>query len=482
MGFKDLREYIEQVDSSGELRRIEGADWDLEMGAITEVAASSPACPMLLFDKIKGYKPGYRVVTNLLHTEKRLALAIGESPNLRGVGLVRKWRQKMGEIAQGLPPVEVGDGPIQENIQTGSDVNILEFPVAKWHELDGGRYIPGAVSIMKDAEEEYVNLGVYRLQVHDKSTLGIWVSPGKDAREIMRRYWKRGESCPIAISLGNVPGIFLAGAMSTPFGITEYQVAGAINGSPISVLRGKYTQLPVPATSEVVLEGEIPPQEVESREEGPFGEATGYYATGARPEPIVKVKCIMYRHNPIMQGAPPMKPLRGMFHIPLNFGCAPLWQELEACGMHGIQGIWQHSRGVTVISLKQMYAGHAKQVALSAAGSRNTCMSRVIITVDEDIDPCNLTEVMWAISHRCDPDQSVEIIKDCWVQGIDPLLTPERRALANTTGSKVIMNACTPRYRAGGFPPVVEASSAMKAQVLEKWAELKNEAKGGVPE
>ncbi|MFC1893718.1 hypothetical protein ACFLYR_06820 [Chloroflexota bacterium] len=131
MGFKDLREYIERIDSLGELRRVQGADWNLEMGAITEVAASSPACPMLLFDKIEGYRPGYMVVTNLLHTEKRPALALGESPNLTGVGLVRKWREKLGEITQGPPPVEVDDGPIKENIQTGNDVNILEFPVPK---------------------------------------------------------------------------------------------------------------------------------------------------------------------------------------------------------------------------------------------------------------------------------------------------------------------------------------------------------------
>ncbi|MFC1892758.1 UbiD family decarboxylase domain-containing protein, partial [Chloroflexota bacterium] len=227
------------------------------------------------------------------------------------------------------------------------------------------------------------------------------------------------------------------------------------------------------ATSELVIEGELPPQDAESRDEGPFGEATGYYATGERPEPIVKIKCIMYRNNPIMQGAPPMKPLRGMFHIPFYFGNAQLWQELEACGMQGIQGIWQHSRAVTVISLKQMYAGNAKQVALIATGSRTTMGSRVIITVDEDIDPCNLTEVMWAISHRCDPSQSVEIVKECWVDGIDPLLTWEKRANANATSSKVAINACTPRYRPGGFAPVVEASPAMKAQVVEKWPELR---------
>ncbi|MFC1893166.1 hypothetical protein ACFLYR_03910, partial [Chloroflexota bacterium] len=101
MGFEDLREFIERVDNLGELKRIEGAHWNLEMGAITEVAASSPACPMILFDKIEDYKPGYQVVTNLLHTEKRLAVALGEPPDLKGVSLVKRWKERMGDIAQG---------------------------------------------------------------------------------------------------------------------------------------------------------------------------------------------------------------------------------------------------------------------------------------------------------------------------------------------------------------------------------------------
>ena len=140
--------------------------------------------------------------------------------------------------------------------------------------------------------------------------------------------------------------------------------------------------------------------------------------------------------------------------------------------MASIQGIWEHSRGVTVISLKQMYAGHAKQVALIAAGSRATFTARFIVTVDEDIDPCNLSEVMWAISQRCDPSESVEIVKNCWTDGVDPVVGTEKRETNNITTSKVIIDACTPRWRKGGFPTVIEVSPAIKAEVLKKWPEL----------
>ena len=472
MGFADLREFIERVDGIGELQCVDGADWDLEVGAITEVAASSPRCPMLLFDKIKGLKPGYRIVTNLLHTERRLALSLGESPDLRGIGLVKKWKDGLAKITEGPPPVEVRDGPIRENCVSGEKVDILEFPSVKWHELDGGRYIAGVVTIMKDPDEGWLNLGIYRLQVQDKSTLILHISHGKHAKIILQKYWERGQNCPVAISLGHIPALFVASTLFVPWGTSEYKVAGLINGGPIEVLPGELTGLMVPATAEVVFEGEIPPPEVESREEGPFGEATGYYASGSRSEPVVKIKSIMHRNAPIIQGAPPMKPLPGLGHFPVNFRCASLWADLEKCGIPEIVGVWQHGFGMMVISLKQKYAGHAKQAALIAAGSRSAQTIRFIVTVDDDIDPYNIMEVMWAVGTRCDPEREVEVIKGGWSGFIDPILTNEKRLRGDMTTAKVLINACTPHYRGEKFAPVVAVSPELKAKIIQKWGTL----------
>ena len=145
MGFADLRDFIRHVDDLGELRRVDGADWNLEIGEITEVAALSPGCPMVLFDNIKDHKPGYRVVTNLLHTERRLALSLGEPLDLKGVPLVRAWKERIEKFYRGPLQVETDDAPIRQNIRTGDDVDLLEFPSAKWHALDGGRYYAGSV-------------------------------------------------------------------------------------------------------------------------------------------------------------------------------------------------------------------------------------------------------------------------------------------------------------------------------------------------
>ena len=472
MGFRDLREFIERVDGFSELKRVSGADWNLEIGAITELMASSPACPMLLFDNIKGHRPGYRIVTNLVHTERRLALALGESPDLRGVELARRWKEGMTRISQGPPPVEVKDGPVRENLISGDDVNILEFPSAKWHELDGGQYIAGVVTIMRDPDEDWLNLGIYRLQVQDKSTLSLYIQPGKHGKLILQKYWERGQNCPVAISLGHTPALYIAATLFAPSGTSEYNIAGLINGGPIEVLPGELTGLAVPVTAEVVLEGEVPPPEVESRKEGPFGEATGYYASGARNEPVVKVKSIMHRNDPIIHGAPPMRPLPGMEHFPVNFRCAGLWADLEKCGIPDIVGVWQHSYGMMVISLKQRYAGHAKQAALIASGSRSAYIVRFIVTVDEDIDLYNESEVMWAIGTRCDPERDIEVIKEGWSGRIDPLITPEQRARNDTTTAKVLINACRPLYRRDKFAPVVAVSPELKVKIMQKWASL----------
>lgn len=471
MGFQDLRDFIAHVDELEELRNIEGVDWDVEVGAITEVAAESPSCPMVLFDNIKGCKPGYRVVTNLLHTERRLALALGEPLDLKGVALVKAWKARLEQFYQGPDAIEVDDGPVLQNVKTGDDVNLFEFPAIKWHELDGGRYFAGVVSIVRDPDEGWTNLGIYRLQVQDKATLSHYIEPrDKSNRVIRQKYWDQGKPCPIAISLGHVPAIFIAAALDAPWGVSEYRIAGDINGGPIPVIRGPYTGLPVPAFSELVLEGEMPPPSVEHRDEGPFGEATGYYASGTTPnEPVVKIKSIMHRDNPIIQGAPPMVPTSGRGHFPFTYRCVNIWNDLERCGIAEIRGVYQHSYGFLVISLKQMYAGHAKQAALIAAGSKGSERARFIVTVDEDIDPSNLEDVLWAVSMRCEPERDVEVIKECWSGSIDPAVPQDKRLRGDFTTGKTIVNACNPVYRRGEFPPTVSASPEVKAAMMKKW-------------
>jgi UbiD family decarboxylase len=470
--YRDLREFIDEIERIGELRKVEGADIDLEIGAVTEVAAGSSSCPMLLFDRIKAYPPGYRVVTNLLHTPRRLALAVGLPTDLQGVAFVKAWKEKIRKLSY-LPPIEVKEGPVKENVILGKDINVFMFPVPKWHELDPGRYFgTGAITITRDPESGWVDCGVFRIQAHDPSTLGIFISTGRHLRVIAEKYWSKGKSCPVAVCTGTDPTLFFAAAYpGVPFGVSEYDAAGWFRGKSVEVIKGELTGLPIPASAEIALEGEIPPPEVESKVEGPFGEATGYYASIPMNRPIIRVKCIMHRKNPILHGAPPMKPFPGLYHFGINWRAAAIWSELERADINGVAGVWQHS-SLTVISMKPLHPGESKRAAMVAAGSRNLDLSRFIVTVDEDIDPSNLMEVTWAMSTRCEPAESIDIVRGRTIDDIDPRIPREDRLCGNITMSQVLIDACRPYHWRSSFPAVNEVSAELKAKMIEKWGKV----------
>ncbi|HLA82307.1 MAG TPA: UbiD family decarboxylase, partial [Thermoleophilia bacterium] len=165
----DLRDYLSRVEQADRLKLVEGADWNVEIGVLTELFCTPPESTLALFDKIKGYPPGYRVAANLMSTPRRFALATGLPLEARGLDLVNAWRAKIGEGFTRMPPTEVKTGPITENVHTDVDVDVLEFPAPKWHELDGGRYIGTCdMVVVKDPDSGWVNFGTYRVQIHDK--------------------------------------------------------------------------------------------------------------------------------------------------------------------------------------------------------------------------------------------------------------------------------------------------------------------------
>src|SRR5581483_9157447 len=153
--------------------------------------------------------------------------------------------------------------------------------------------------ITRDPEEDWVNAGTYRVMVHDRDTAGIYIQSNNHGSIHMRKYFARNQPCPVAICLGAHPLLFAMGSNGIPRGTCEYDFAGGVAGRPLEVVNGPITGLPIPAGAEIVLEGEILP---DLRLEGPFGEFHGYYASGARPEPVIRVKAVYHRHNPILLG------------------------------------------------------------------------------------------------------------------------------------------------------------------------------------
>lgn len=481
--FSDLREYIDRCEQEGQLKKIEGADWDLELGVITEIESQKPNPPMLLFDNIVGYPAGYRVVSNLFANTRRMAWLIGMplSPHSSETDLVRFWRERIKEGIKLLPPIEVNNGPVKENIQTGDEVDLFKFPVPKWHELDGGRYIgTGNLVIVKDPENGWVNLGTYRVQVHDKSTVTIHMSPGRHGELIAQKYWDKGQACPVAISCGQEPSLWSAASHSVHQNIDEYSWAGWLRGAAVTVTEGVVTGLPIPATAEIVLEGDFLPPETALLPEGPFGEWPGHYGEGRRGgcAPVVKVKSVMHRNNPIILGAPPLLFAENSTctHIP---SAAVIWDELDrqVPGVKGVSIVKEAGRyNMVVVSLKQKYPGHAKQAAMLVAGARvSAYMLKYVIVVDDDIDPSNIKEVLWALGSRTDPEVSIDVIRGCWGSQTDPFVSPQKRAIMDYTHGVTIILACKPYHYINDFPPTIRTSPELLKKVKDKWGSFLHE-------
>lgn len=467
VGYRDLREFIELCDQIGDLRRVEGAVLEHEIGAITEVAAGSPACPSLLFSAIPGQPQGNRVFTNATVNARRAALALGIDHTLPALEALRVWKGRRTTLKPVAPEV-TQDIPVLENSQTGASVDLSQFPSPVWHKADGGPYIgSGAIVLTRDPDTGWVNCSIYRVQVHDRNVVTVQFDHnGRHGAMISKKYWDKGEACPIAIVCGQDPSLFIAGFEYLPEGASELDFAGAIRGAPVEVFKGPVTGLPIPARAEIVLEGRLLPMSERSLPEGPFGEFTGYYAADRRPGPVMEVDAIHHRTNPILLGSPPLKPPR--FHFGLSFRAAGIWSNLEAVGVTDVVGAWQHvSQLMTVISLKQRYAGHAKRAALVAAA--NTYMGRMVVVVDEDVDPTNLADVMWAIMTRAEPSEDVDIIRNAWSSSLDPRIPAAHRDLGLTSNSKMIIDACIPFQHLASYPRTTALSIEDSEAIRRKW-------------
>jgi len=472
---RDLRGWIDQVEKLGELKRIDGADWDVEIGAITEMGHHrGEQSKALLFDNIKDYPKGYRVLSNTLNTVKRIATTLHMDTNYRRLEFVKDIKRHISEVDYIKPDV-VKDGPVMQNVFEGKDIDMWKFPTPKWHELDGGRYIgTGSIDITVEPDEGWVNLGTYRVMIHDSDTLGFYISPGKQGRIMREKYFARGQSCKVAVSFGQDPLLYLAGGIEVPRGVSEYDWVGGLQGAPVPVIIGEYTGLPIPATSEIVVECEAIAGE--EMNEGPFGEWTGYYASSMRPEPIMKVKRLYHRNDPIILGAPPTRPPCEFNYMRCFMRSALIWQQMEAAGIPDIQGVWCHEAGgarlLTIVSIKQRYPGHAKQAGMVAAYCHaGGYLGRYVIVVDDDIDVTNTNDVLWALTTRSNPEIDLEIIRRSWSGPLDPIIPKGQKGHS----SRAVIDACRPYEWMSDFPPVAESSPEVRRAAEEKWGKILDE-------
>lgn len=475
MPYSDLRDWLEAVDRMGQLRVVHGANAEEEIGAATDVLQHVAESPAAIFDQVPGFDPSYRVLVNSFGSTDRIALTLGMPTGVTKVELVEHWRAKLRAFKP-IAPVEVSDGPIFENVFRGDQVDLTKFPVPKWHPGDGGRYIgTGSFDITRDPDEGWVNTGTYRVMLHDRNRVGYYISPGKHGRIQRQKYFDRGIPCPVAMVFGSDALQFLASCTEIPYGLSEYDWVGGIKGVPVQVVRGPVTGLPIPADAEIVIEGFATADN--KVVEGPFGEWMGYYGSGAREEPVLKVEALYHRNQPILVGSPPAQPPDEQSRYRAVLRTALLRDALEKTGIPDVVSAWCHevggSRLFNVVAIKQRYPGHARQVLHVAAQAHATAYAgRYVVVVDEDIDPSNLEEVMWAVCTRSDPATSIDIIHRAWSTPLDPRIEPARKKAGDMTNSRGLIDATRPYEWKDQYPPVNVPPREVRQAAKQRWGYL----------
>ena len=467
----DLRTWLNDVEKLGQLMTVENVHWDLELSTLTEIINErSKTRPAIIFDRIKDYPRGYRVAANLVSSTERLALTLGMKAGLSDMDFIQAWRQQVKKISP-VSAETVSTGPLFENVHKGKDINVLRFPVPRWHELDGGRYIgTDDLVITRDPEEGWVNVGTYRVMVHGPDRLALHMSPGKHGRVHKDKYHAQGKPLPVAVSFGHHPINFVVASTDVPNRVNEYDYAGGILGQPLEVVKGPLTGLPIPADAEIAIEGEVAMEDVMA--EGPFGEWTGYYASNQPAVPVIQVKALYFRNDPILCGFPLLKPSSGdNLHFSL-MRSSLIWNALDEAGVPDVKGVWCHPAGgrfLTVLAIKQRYPGHARQAGMIASQCRSGAyLGRYVVVVDDDVDITNSEEFLWVLSSRSDPAESIEILRRAWSGPLDPRIPRDRVGHS----SRAVIDATRPYEWREKFPKVSGASRELKDKVAADWREF----------
>lgn len=474
---RDLRDWLREVDRLGELKRV-GAevDWDLEMGAVAYMGSKRLGAPALLFENIKGYPKDRRALFNVLGSSlDRIALAMRQPTGKSALELIQLVRERH-QIR--IPPkiVESESAPINENILQGDDIDLYSFPAPKMWPLDGGRYIgTGCVVITKDPEAGWLNLGTYRQMIQSRNEAGFYISPGKDGLLHREGWWKMGKPCEVAVAYGVDPLLFIVGSTGFAKNVSEYDHAGGIQGRPVEVVKGKVTDLLIPARAEIVIEGLAYPDKL--KDEGPFGEFSGYYGRPQGPSPVIDVKCVHYRNDPILTCAlmADHPSCEQSYFISITRS-AKIWDDLSShMGIPGIRGVYCVPAaiggfGMIVVSMEQRYAGHAQQVAaLAAQCAGGAYITKWTVVVDEDVDPTDLEQVVWAMASRCNPIDDIDVLRNTWSTPLDPAQVPAEK---RPYGSKALVYACKDHRYLKSFSKRTQLAEETYKRVVGRWKEF----------
>ncbi|WP_018233163.1 4-hydroxy-3-polyprenylbenzoate decarboxylase [Thioalkalivibrio thiocyanodenitrificans] len=486
MKYRDLRDFIAQLETLGELKRIQAeVDPNLEMTEICDrtLRAGGPA---LLFENPRGHS--IPVLGNLFGTPRRVALGMGEDSveALREVGkllaflkepdpprgLKEAWRTlPVFKKVLDMAPKKVGKAPCQAVVREGNEVDLSRLPVQTCWPGDAGPLITWGLVITRGPRKERQNMGIYRQQVIGPDRVIMrWLSHRGGALDF--RDWCEahpGEPFPVAVALGADPATILGAVTPVPDSLSEHAFAGLLRGSRTELIKCLGSDLLVPASAEIVLEGVIHPEDTAA--EGPFGDHTGYYNEVDR-FPVFTVERITSREDPIYHstytGRPPDEP--AILGLALNEVFIPILQKQfpeivdfylppEGC-----------SYRLAVVTMRKQYPGHAKRVMMGVwSFLRQFMYTKFVIVTDDDVDAREWRDVIWAMTTRMDPARDTVMIENTPIDYLD-FASP-----VSGLGSKIGFDA-THKWpgettREWGRPIVMD--EAVKRRVDELWDSLK---------
>ena len=436
MKYKDLRDFIAQLEAMGELKRIQTEiDPALEMTEICDRILKAQG-PAVLFENPKGHS--MPVLGNLFGTPKRVALGMGQESveALREVGKLLAYLKepdppkglrdawdKLPVLKQvmNMTPKELSSAPCQEIVWEGNDVDLSRIPIQTCWPGDVAPLITWGLTVTKGPNKTRQNLGIYRQQVIARNKVIMrWLAHrggALDFRELS--LINPGKPYPLAVALGADPATILGAVTPVPDSLSEYQFAGLLRGSKTEVVKCIGNELQVPASAEIVLEGAIYPDETAL--EGPYGDHTGYY-NEQETFPVFTIERMTMRRNPIYHstytGKPPDEP--AILGVALNEVFVPLLQKQ----FPEITDFYLPPEGcsyrMAVVSMKKQYAGHSKRVMFGIwSFLRQFMYTKFIIVTDDDINVRDWKEVIWAITTRVDPARDTLIIENTPIDYLD---------------------------------------------------------------
>ena len=410
MSFTDLRQFLVYLQERGELVTI-----DDEVDRRYEVAAyirKSSDCngPAFLFKNVRGFD--MPIVGGIFCSSIKALLALETTDYKQGLD------RFIDALQRPLEPRRVATGPCKEVRLVGREVDLTRLPMPIYSEQDGGAYITMGVVIVKDRESGARNAGIYRMQLRGPSELAIEPCPFTDFHAMLTRAEAENRPLEVAIALGVDPVIQLATQARVPFGTYELAIAGALRGEPVEVVACETIELEVPATAEIVIEGRVRPHE--RVHEGPFGEFTGYVGPAGQ-QPLFDCTAVTMREDAIFQAGLTGIPITENHVMKILPAAANLYAALTQT-YPGVTGVHFAPEGgadfLVVIGLRQQYENEAKNLILSALGSK--AHPKIVVVTDDDVDIYDMAKVWWAISTRCQPSEDVIIIPRAAGGQLDP--------------------------------------------------------------